>query len=258
MILLATLFFFTNPVSAQEFNDYGIWLHRIDIDVDSGGESEISEKFHIFFTDELAKREFRQLSSNFGTDLTRWEEFNPRFRSNIGGERAVNKRVNYSEGDDSYLEIEYSLAEPLMARGKETSLIKEFSIKANYLNSFYDLGLWVIPENTRLSIILPAGAEIKDPLRPQGTIVNYGSNRRMITWQGYISSNELNFQYYNWKKIDPIIDLNRVNQFLFRTSEGLTIIGTLILIIVAIIWKRKSIAEKIENFVEANTIIKED
>lgn len=258
ILLLILLIFITNPFNAQELEEYGVWLHRIDIDVDSEGRAEISEKFHISFNNDLARIEFRQLNSIFGTDLTKWEEFNPQFKSNIGGERAVNKRVNYSEGDDSYLEINYSLSEPLMARGKETALIKEYSIKANYLNSLYDMGLWVIPEDTRVSIILPAGAEIKDPLRPQGRIQNYGSNRRIVTWEGYISSNELNFQYYNWKKIDPIIDLNRVNQFLFRTPEGLMIIATIILIIGIIILKRKRIAEKIENFVEANTILKED
>ncbi len=253
--VLIALLLFTSFASAQ---DYGIWLHNIDIDVASDGQANVTEKFHIFFTTDAAQFEFRQMSTEFGSNLVEWENFNSIFKSNIGGSRAVNKKINYSEGTDTFLEITYSLIEPIMAQGKETAFISEYSIKANYLNNLYDSGLWIIPENTRISIILPSGAEVNDNVKPVAAISNYTSNRRIVTWQGYKSSNELVFNYFIWKKIDPIIDLNKLSYFLFRTTEGLILIGIFIIIIGIIIWKRKFIADKIENFVESNTILKEN
>lgn len=258
ILTILLLFSLIILVNAQTDIEYGIWAHKINIDVDIDGQAAVTERFHIFFINDSDQRKFRELSSKFGTNLDNWEEFNSIFKNNIGGDRALNKRVNFSDSEDTFLEISYILAESLMAKGKETSLIIEYSIKANYLNSLYESGMWIIPENTSVSIILPAGAEVRQTVRPQATITNYGSNRKMITWEGYISSNELIFQYYIWKKIEPIIDLNKLNEFLFRTPQGLTIIGVIIAIILIIIWKRKIISEKIENFVEANTIIKED
>lgn len=255
LILIILLILLTNTF-AQD--NYGIWLHNIDIEVNTTGEVEVSEKFYLFFENDVAQLEFRENRTKFGSDLTLWEEFNSRFKSTIGGTKAVNKKINYSEGADTFLQITYNLIDPLMAQGKETALVSEYSIKANYLNNLYESGLWVIPENTRVSIILPAGAEIKDIVKPQATIINYSSNRKQIIWEGYKSSNELSLKYFIWKKIDPIFDLNKVSNFMFRTQEGLILLVILLIIISGIIWKRKLIADKIEDFVEANTILKEE
>jgi hypothetical protein len=84
------------------------------------------------------------------------------------------------------------------------------------------------------------------------------STKRIITWDGYKSANQLKVKYVLWKKINPIIDLNQLTDFLFRTSEGLIIIGIIILIIGVIIWKRKYFSSKIESFVENNTVFEED
>lgn len=255
LTLIILLFLITNSFAAIS---YGVWLHNIDIDINPDGEAEISEKFYLFFNSENDRLAFRELRNEFGSNFTQWEEFNSRFKTTIGGEKAVNKKINYSEGEDNFLQITYSLVDPLMALGKETSLISEYSIKANYLNNLYESGLWVIPENTRISIILPAGAETRETVKPQATILDYSTNRKQILWEGYKSSNELNLKYFIWKKIDPIFDLNKIANFIFKTQEGLILLVILVLIIVILVWKRKTISSKIEDFVEANTILTEE
>jgi hypothetical protein len=253
-----TLVFFIIMLFSSAFAvDYGIWLHSIDIDVETDGSAVVSERFHIFFPTEEDQLEFRQLSINYGSNLGQWQELDPTFKSNIGGNKAVNKKINYSEADDSYLQIDYELIDPLMAKGKETSLVEEYSIKASYLNNLYDSGLWVIPDNTIMTITLPAGAEVKDNIQPQAEVGNIGS-RKIITLNGYKSSNELRVSYFIWKKIDPIIDINKFTNFIFRTQEGLVILLGFAVIIGIILYKRKIIINKIENFVEENTVIEED
>lgn len=253
-VFLLVLVLFLGTVNAI---DYSIWWHNVDIDVEAEGSAKVIERFHILFGTEEDQLEMRQLSINYGSNLSLWEDFDSKFKSNIGDARAVNKKITYSEGDEIYLQIEYDLIDSLMALGKETSLVEEYSIKANYLNNFYESGLWVIPDNTTLTITLPAGAEIRDTIQPTAVINNIGS-RKIITWTGYKSSNELRVSYFVWKKIDPIIDINKFTNFIFRTNEGLIILFIIAILIGALIWKRKIITEKIEKFVEDNTIIEED
>lgn len=235
---------------------YNLWSHPIDISLNNTGEAEITERFHLFFSSEQDKIEFREKSTELGTDLEAWEEFNEQFTNTIGGKSAVNKKISYNEKEDSYLELKYSLNEPLMARGKETSFRIKYSIKANYFDSLYQSGLWVIPDGTEIRILLPPGGEIEETIEPEARIVNEGT-RKKVVWTGYKSGNNFSFNYILWKKLPPIIDLNKTIAFLFRTTEGLVILSMIGLVLAVLLWKRKIISKKIELFVE-NTTVFED
>ena len=254
IFLVFSLILLIGFASAQ---NYGIWSHNIEINIDADGFAQISEKFHLFFPTEADKLDFREQSNILGTNGTKWQEFNSAFVPTIGSSNIVSPKIAYNESDDSYLEITYSLSEPLMSKGKETALIEEYSIKAVYLNNLYRSGIWVIPDNTRLSIELPAGAEIKDNIEPQAEIITIGS-KKIIFWEGYKSGNQLQVKYVIWKKINPIVDLNEFSYFLFRTSEGAIVILAILVVVGFIVWKRKAFASKIEKFVENNTKFEEN
>ncbi len=252
--VIIVLIFFTSFVSAQ---NYGIWLHTINVNIASNGNAEISEKFHLFFPTDNDKIEFRETSKSLGSDLKKWETFDNKFVPTIGLNNIINGTISYSEGEDNFLEIKYNLADALMAKGKDTALVEEYSIKANYLNKLYQAGLWVIPDSTTITIEFPPGAEIKDGILPEA-IIGVNGTRKTITWVGYKSANQLNVKYVLWKKINPIINLNEVSDYLFRTNEGLMIIFVTLIIVGGIVWKRNYFASKIEKFVENNTRFEED
>ncbi len=252
--IILVLFLLVNFVSAQ---DYGIYQHNIDIIIGNDGTAEITERFNLFFNTDESKIEFREKSLILGSDLRLWEDFDEQFSPSIGLNNIINGKITYSESENYYLEIKYNLSDALMTKGKETSFIEEYSIKATYLNKLFQSGLWIIPDNTKINIELPPGAEINESISPDATLSSM-STKRIITWDGYKSANQLKVKYVLWKKINPIIDLNQLTDFLFRTSEGLIIIGIIILIIGVIIWKRKYFSSKIESFVENNTVFEED
>jgi hypothetical protein len=255
-LLLVCLFvlLFSTFVSAQ---NYGIWLHTIDIELNSSGEAQISEKFHLFFPTDEDKLDFRTVSTRFGSNIREWEKFNPRFTPTIGNNNTVNGKISYSDGEANYLELNYGLLDSIMAQGKETSLITEYSVKANYFNKLYESGLWVIPDNTQINITFPPGAEIKDTIAPSA-LASVDGSRRVITWNGYKSANQLSVKYILWKKISPIVDLEEFSNYLFRTSEGLTVLFVILILILIVVWQRKKIGGKIESFVENNTILEEN
>lgn len=236
--------------------EYSVFSRTISVQIENEKEDTVIERFYISFPSENEKIAFREKSIELGTDLTSWKEFNPLFEPSIGKE-TLNKKIFYNDAEQSYLQLNYSLKEPIMAKDKETSLITEYIMKTDYFNSFYEAGLWIIPENTKIMIELPAGAEIKENIEPQAEITS-NMTRKVVNWQGYKSANRLSLRYVVWKKIPPVIDLNEIPNFLVNTEKGKIILAIIAVMLGAIIWKRKMIVNKIENFVEKNSEIKQE
>ena len=253
MIFALLLILLTGFVNAI---DYTITEHTLNIQITTEGQDKIEEKFYISFPNETDKIAFRNKSLQLGTSLDNWKEFDKTFIQSII-ENTLNKKISYNEGEQNYLLLSYDLADSFMAKGKETSMLIEYVIKVNYFNSFYQAGLWIIPDNTKINIELPPGAEVRETIEPEATTTTQGT-RKTISWQGYKSANKLSLSYVLWKKIDPLVDLSAFNSFLFKTQTGQIIIVAIILLIALIFWQRKKIVESIEEFVEKNSLIKEE
>lgn len=252
LVLLLITLFLTNTFAAT----YPISNHTIQIQINSEGTDKVTEKYFIAFTDEKSKINFRNKSLELGTDLEAWKEYDASFVPTLDP-NALNKKIAYVEGVESYLQISYDLSEQLMAKGKEATMMTEYNLKVNFFNSFYTAGQWTIPENTTINVELPPGAEIRDNVVPQATITSNGS-RKIVNWQGYKRGNELTLNYILWKKITPVVDINEVTSFLFKTQEGLILILISIIVLIVLIMQRKKITHAVEDFVEKNSIIQEE
>ncbi len=255
LMIIAMLLLILVPMAFSE--SYSITKHSINLEISSEGEAKIVEKFYLFFPTETDKIAFRDKSTSIGSDFEGWKKYNSRFAPSIGSENTTNGKISYNEGVESYLEISYELPEPLMAKGKETAMVIEYSIKANYLNNYYQSGIWIIPDNTVMTIELPPGADVKESIEPPSLITLQGS-RKVITWEGYKSANRLTVNYILWKKVAPVIDISSLLTLLFKTTQGQIAILISAIIVVIILWKKKFITDRIERFVEENTKIEED
>jgi hypothetical protein len=250
-------FLFLIIISFGFAQEYNYWLHSIDIGIAEEGDASVVEKFHLFFSSEENKLFFREKSIELGSSLTAWKDFDPLFSPTIAPDKIIRGNITYKEGEDNYLEIRYDLSEKIMSKGKETSFSREYNLKATYFNKLYQTGLWVIPDNTKIEITLPPGADIVGDVYPEAN-VRQETTKKILTWTGHTSGNKLALKYSLLKDIKPIIDLNDVTNFLFRTNQGLLLIGAIIVCIGGIIWKRHFFATKIEKFVENNTRFEEN
>jgi hypothetical protein len=248
--------FLIMALSMVQALDYTIVNHTIDVQISTEGNDTTVEKFFLDFPTDTAKIAFRNTSLSLGTNLEQWTSLDPLFAPSLG-QNTLNKKISYTEGTQNYLQISYDLSEPLMAKGKETTMVTEYLLKVNYFNSFYQSGLWIIPDKTTINIELPPGAEIRDTIEPGAAITTSGS-RKTVSWNGYKSGNRLTLNYILWKKIDPVIDLNGLTAFLFKTNIGLVLVAAIIILLAVLIWKRHAIKEKIEEFAENNSIIQEE
>lgn len=254
LIIFSVLFFGT--VHALS---YTVAQHTINIQISTDTNTQkdsVVEKFYVNFSSEADKIDFRQNSTQLGTSVDAWKRLNPLFVPSLG-DNTQNKKIAYTEGEQNYLQISYDLTEPLMVKGKDATMLTEYDLKVNFFNSFYQAGLWIIPENTTISIEIPPGAEIRDVVEPTASINNNGT-RKVVSWQGYLSANKLALSYVVWKKMPPVIDLSATTNFLFKTQEGLLLLLIVAIIIIAIAWQRKKLGRGIEEFVEKHSLIKEE
>ncbi|MEI7961038.1 MAG: hypothetical protein WCI04_01765 [archaeon] len=252
IVLVMTMSFFGTAHAL----DYQISQHTINVQISTDSKDTVVEKFFISFPNDTEKINFRENSLQLGTSIDEWKKLNTLFIPSFG-ENTQNKKIAYNEGDQSYLQISYDLTDTLMAKGKEATMLTEYSLKVNYFNSFYQAGLWTIPENTSINIDIPAGAEIRNAIEPQATTSKNGT-RTVVTWQGYKSANKLSLTYVVWKKITPVIDLNATTNFLFKTQAGMLFLLAVVIILIVTAWQRKKIGAIIEDFVEKHSVIKEE
>jgi len=235
---------------------YSITKQSVNMEINVLGEAKIVEKFYLYFPSDGDKIAFRNNSTSIGSNFEEWKKYNTKFAPSIGSDSVTNGKISYNEGVESYLEISYELQEPLMSKGKETAMVSEYTLKANYLNNYYQSGIWIIPDNTTMTIELPPGAEIKENIEPPA-IITQGS-KKIITWEGYKSANRLTVNYILWKKVAPVVDISSLLTLLFKTTQGQILVLLSVVVIVIILWKKQFITDKIERFVEENSKIEEE
>jgi hypothetical protein len=253
IILFLTIFVML--FSSAHAVNYSVYLHEINITVLDDGRADVVERFNLFFPNDKEKVAFRELSTQYGSDIDKWSGLNEIFQPNIGNQNLINKQISYNEFDATYLELRYSLVDSLMASGKENPNNTEYSLKATFLDNFFQTNVWVIPENTEISFILPARAEVSGVVEPEAQIISNGTNT-IVKWTGYKSANRLTLKYLAWNA--PNIDMDKIIRDIFYTFEGQVLVTALAIIIVIVFIERRKISAIIEDYVAENSKLSEN
>ena len=233
---------------------YSVYLHEINVNVIDDGRASVIERFYLFFPDEQEKVTFRNLSAELGSDIDEWAALNASFQPNIGNQNLINKQISYTEAETTYLELRYTLADVLMAKGKQNTNNTEYTLKATALDNFFETNVWVIPENTELIFTLPGRAEVSGAVEPEAEISGDGT-KTTVKWTGYKSANRLNLKYLVWNP--PTIEMSEVIDTIFYTFEGQVFIVVIAVLIVFIFIERRKISAKIEDYVADNSKLTE-
>ncbi len=220
--------------------------HELSIEVDSIGNAEINEKYFLLFQNEQQLADFRQAVSQIGVSLDDWREYDERIFPHIGLEKdLIVSGISFVEEESSldFLEITYTLKEPIMEKKRETSRVIDYGLKAKFFNEFKDGPVWVIPEGTSISVQLPRGVEINGLVKPESLVE--GTN---ITWKGYASGNELFLEYSFFKQIASF-DLSKLISEMMQSDLFWIFVAVAAVIVGVLFLKRKRISGKIESYV---------
>ena len=233
-------------LSSASAQFYILDSHSIDIEADSVGNAQITEKYFLRFQNEQQLADFRQAVSQIGVSLDGWKQYDARIFPHIGLEKdSVVSGISFVEEETSldFLEITYSLKEPIMEKKRETSRVIDYSLKAKFFNQFKDGPVWVIPEGTLISVKLPRGIEIKGIVKPDAMVEG-----TKVVWEGYASGNELSLEYSLFKQIASF-DLSQLIRELMQSDLFLLFVAIAAIVLGILFLKRKSISGRIEGYI---------
>ncbi len=243
-------------LSVAQAQAYQIARHEITIKVQTDGTAHVSEKFFLTFPNNTALNQFKAKSLELGVSLESWKAFNPAIHVYIAGEKNIRGgQVAFVEEAENYLGIEYDTTVPIMGKSSETSRQIFFELNKQYFQEFNQTPFWIIPNNTVITINLPAQATIDPGVKPDAII---SDTEKKVVWVGYQQSNVLMLKYALEKQIAPSFDISQLLQGIINSE--FFIIGAILLALVAIVayLKRKAITEKIEDYISKNSEFEKD
>jgi len=241
--VLVALAFLLSGASAQF---YIMGQHTIAIDIDSGANAKVTERYYLLFQNDQQLLDFRQTVAQVGVSLDGWKSYDSRIYPRIGREQDIAvSGISFVEepaGQD-FLEINYSLKEPIMETRSETSRVLEYGLKAKFFTQFQEGPLWLIPEGTSIRVALPKGVQIEPPVKPDARV-----EESTVLWKGYASGNELALNYRQFKEIASF-DLSQAISELMKSDLFMGIAIVALVVLGMLFVKRKSISGRIEAYV---------
>jgi len=239
-IILIILFLIPSIYSAK-LTDFDVL-----IDIRSPQKAYVTENWTVSYDSmvpndkELFKRDI--LLANI--DLTKTILIDPKIKPNVYLRDFSNISISFDEANDN-IHITYEITGLLLQNYFETEDYILWSFNENILRNFVTNNLYVIPENSKLTIQVYDPLVIEDPI-PVGNV-----NKNVIYWQG-ISSNEIKVLAYEKKPPKPsfvLVTSKESNLFYYL------ILVFIILIAIILIFKRP-LEKSIIKFVINNSEIK--
>ncbi len=232
---------------------YEISSQKIIVEVNKNGEASIQEKFYLTFPNTYQVEKFREESKELGSSLDAWRNFDSSFYPHIGTASEITSGiVNPTlerDGAFYYFELTYDLSSPIMHKTDETSRMITYVLEERAISEFFSGNLVVIPKGTTISFVLPQSTEIRKVPQPEATTWIREDGKKVVNWTGYKSANAFILEYAYWKQIAPSLEISMLFYSLM-TSEGLPpILGLLILLALAVYWKKKEIGSRLENYI---------
>ena len=244
---------------------YKISSHEINIEVDTQGFVNVSERYFLVFPNRTQADEFTQVkNTSLQFNLAKWKEFDPELKINFGQEADIsNLLVDFADEPSGellyYVEFSYSLNSPSFnAMGEYTARKVYFEINRTAINSLIHRTDYVIPAGTTLTFILPPRSEPTGQIlnNPKIMVMEDDSARKRIVMPGYLASSDFDFGFTYFKDLAPSFSIALlVKDFSENTTrETQLALGFVLIVILIVLYiSRNRIEKRTTGFIIANT-----
>lgn len=230
-----------------------ITQHAIQVNVDFQGFGQVTEKFVFLFDSERELVEFRSQAQKLGANLDAWRSYDATITNYVGSIQPGTGRIGYEEKEgDRQVKLEYQTQIPLFTK-IETGRQTEFRIDSSAFESFRKGSVYVIPSNTKIVFNFPKQATIQlESLKPEIEDPNerqQAQTEKRIFWAGHRSiSGNLGLVFSMEKQIAPATSLMQSLKTMIENRQAYGLTAVLLVLASLAYFKRKSIQEKIENY----------
>ncbi|MBU1930140.1 hypothetical protein KJ972_01410 [Candidatus Micrarchaeota archaeon] len=233
-----------------------ITQHSVEIEVDTAGFGNVTEKFVFLFESEQELENFRVQARKIGADLDAWRAFDGNITNYIGEIKAGSIGYEETEGDRQ-VKLEYTTQEPLFLVN-ETARQIEYHLDSRSFELFRQGSIYIIPGNTKIIFFLPPSATIDiESLKPglaNLEAINQAKSEKRIFWVGHLSvSGDLEMNFTTEKQIVPSFSVSQLLQDLIESGEASFLAAIALILLGMVYFKRKSIQRKIENYLVENS-----
>lgn len=233
---------------------YAISRQEFSITINEEGFGTVTEKYYFDFANKADSDSFSQAVKDNGQDFLKWRVFDDKISPYFGSVETISlEGFSYSQAENT-LELKYGLDNAISQKTSEDSRSTTWKLNQSLLSKFEQGTLIIVPKNITLAINFPQAAELKAELLPPTVQTTKNS---MVLKNARV--NNLNIQYVIPKPIAQTISLSELASWLKETGLLYVIISALIIITVVAVVKRKTISERIENYiVEHSEISRKD
>lgn len=221
---------------------------EINIDMDETGYAVITENYNLQFISPFEKNDFNVEAIANSSSVSAWqadyEFFLAHFAKNA---ESINSSSITYDNEAQRLTFEYKLKEPLANLIEQEQRSDLFEINDREFFAFNESGTIAIPSNTEIRINFPSNTQINGDELPAKAVIT--GNSILLT---EIQSNSLNISYTILKPIAPTV---------LKLFEGISniyvILGPiLVLVLLVVVIRRKSIEKTIEDYLVDHSEIK--
>jgi hypothetical protein len=229
----------------------------IEIKIDKGGDATITESYWLIFEslqDELA---FERAKEKNETSLSLWktdyEWFYPKFGNIIEEEMKIKTSNIIFEETENKLVLQYVLHERFAEMVKQEARLSLWRVPNRAFSKFLNGSIYVIPENVRISIIMPEEAQIRSdllgyPIKTTGNVVELGGT----------SIKTINVYYEMRKPIGTGVEAFSLSSLLNNRLFAAAVAAALILFAVVAFFKGSQIKERVEDYIVEHTELEKE
>jgi len=239
---LALILLFSIMLAGTAFA-YNLSKQEFEIKVDDKGFGVITEKYYFTFLGSEDLNAFMQAVKKNGQDLLVWQVFDERINPYFETPEIISLIGFSFDPKTNVLELKYSTDNQIAQKAVEDPRSTTWRLKPGFLQKFEQGTLIIVPKSIKISIEFPQAAELKTELLPP--TVQTTKNSLLLN---NVRVNSLNIQYVIPKPIAQTISLSEIIDWLKNTGLIYVILAALIVLGVVAVIKRKSISERIENY----------
>ncbi len=218
------------------------------ISVQENATGKIVELYYFSFLDSADKEEFQKTVQKNGSSLLAWQAFDSDIHIHFGELSDVANATFQFDAESDALVLQYDADYAIVQKTAEDPRTETWTFNSKLFREFDKGSIYVIPSTSTVDIVLPLNAIVVNV--PEKAVVS--ENRIRFS---NVSQTSLDIQYTLPKTIAPAPDTATLLKEFFDNRFNLIIVAILILFLVFVLWKRKEVGKKIEDFVVAHSEI---
>ncbi len=223
--------------------------HLIEIDVDRGGYAKVTEIYSLDFTDKNSLGNFLKNVAENGPSLDAWRSDYSWLFPHFGSMTRISAYITFDDRERAVI-LNYSIDDKFAKLESESARTANWRILDSRFSNFAKGGIIIIPKSTEIKIVLPVGARIDE-----AKLTSHAKRIEDAIVLSGISTTYINLQYVLEKPIAPPLDLSQLIRQFMASELNLVFVAIVAILIALAIWKRRPIAQRIENYIVEHSSI---